>query len=181
MGSDSSWAPPRPSQEPESSGGPELEPSRGRPPRLLDQLHQALRLRHRSTRTEEAYVDWVKRFILFHGKRHPRELGSEEITEFLNHLATQRQVTPSTQNQAARRHRLLVPEGPRVRCGRAGRARARAKVSTPPRRPDAEGSPGAPRRALRNPPPGGVAPIRLRPLPARGASAAGEGHRLRAP
>lgn len=66
----------------------------------MDQLRQALRLRHRSRRTEEAYVGWVKRFILFHGKRHPRELGAEEITEFLNHLATQREVAPSTQNQA---------------------------------------------------------------------------------
>lgn len=68
--------------------------------RLLDQLRGALRVRHRSRRTEEAYVHWVKRFILFHGKRHPRELGGEEITAFLNHLATERRVTASTQNQA---------------------------------------------------------------------------------
>jgi integron integrase len=67
---------------------------------LLDQLRQALRLRHRSRRTEEAYVHWVRRFILFHGKRHPAELGAEEITAFLNHLANEREVAPSTQNQA---------------------------------------------------------------------------------
>ena len=75
------------------------DPSRKKP-RLLDQLRQALRLRHRSRRTEEAYVCWARRFIVFHGKRHPAELGAEEITEFLNYLATQRNVAPSTQNQA---------------------------------------------------------------------------------
>ena len=100
MGRDPSGTPPRLPLEPELAHRPYLGPSRGRPPRLLDQLRQALRLRHRSRRTEEAYVNWVKRFILFHGKRHPGELGAEEITEFLNHLATQRHVAPSTQNQA---------------------------------------------------------------------------------
>ena len=96
MGRGHSGTPPRSPLEPEVSHGPPL----GRPPRLLDQLRQALRLRHRSSRTEQAYVQWVKRFILFHRKRHPAELGAEEITEFLNHLATQRHVTALTQNQA---------------------------------------------------------------------------------
>jgi Phage integrase, N-terminal SAM-like domain/Phage integrase family len=100
MGRDPFGAPPRLPLEPGRWRRPDAGPSRGRPPRLLDQLRQALRLRHRSRRTEEAYVDWVKRFILFHGKRHPGELGAREITEFLNHLATERQVTASTQNQA---------------------------------------------------------------------------------
>jgi integron integrase len=69
-------------------------------PRLLDQLRQALRVRHRSRRTEDAYADWVRRFILFHGKRHPVELGPEALTAFLNHLAVEGGVTASTQNQA---------------------------------------------------------------------------------
>jgi len=74
-----------------------LEPS---PPRLFDVLREAIRLRHYSLRTEDTYVDWVRRFILFHGKRHPRELGAPEVQAFLSHLAVERQVAASTQNQA---------------------------------------------------------------------------------
>jgi len=70
------------------------------PPRLLDRLSQALRLRHRSPRTEEAYVQWVRRFILFHEKRHPASMGAAEITAFLNHLAVEAHVAAATQNQA---------------------------------------------------------------------------------
>jgi len=69
-------------------------------PRLLDQVRSELRLRHYSLRTEEAYIQWCKRFILFHNKRHPRELGAPEITAFLTWLATERNVASSTQNQA---------------------------------------------------------------------------------
>lgn len=69
-------------------------------PRLLDQVRAALRVRHYSLRTEAAYVQWIRRFILFHGTRHPRELGAEEISSFLSHLATEAQVAASTQNQA---------------------------------------------------------------------------------
>ena len=70
------------------------------PPKLLDQLLERLRVRHYSLRTEDAYVDWVRRFILFHGKRHPRDLGAPELQAFLSHLAVDRHVSPSTQNQA---------------------------------------------------------------------------------
>lgn len=70
------------------------------PPRLLDQVRQHLRLRHYSIRTEQAYIEWIRRFILFHRKRHPRELGEAEISSFLTHLAADRQVAASTQNQA---------------------------------------------------------------------------------
>ena len=59
-----------------------------------------MRARRYSRRTEQAYTDWVRRFILFHGKRHPRELGEDEITEFLSALATRQRVAPATQNQA---------------------------------------------------------------------------------
>src|SRR5437868_6495402 len=69
-------------------------------PRLLDEVRSALRLRHYSRRTERAYVGWIRRFILFHDKRHPREMGAEEVTRFLSALATDRNVSASTQNQA---------------------------------------------------------------------------------
>lgn len=71
-----------------------------RAPRLLDQLRATLRVRHMSLNTEEAYVDWARRFILFHGKRHPKELGAAEVQAFLSHLAVERHVSASTQNQA---------------------------------------------------------------------------------
>ena len=70
------------------------------PPKLLDQLRESLRVRHYSLRTEDSYLDWVRRFILFHGKRHPRDLGAPEVQAFLSHLAVDRRVSPSTQNQA---------------------------------------------------------------------------------
>jgi integron integrase len=69
-------------------------------PRLLDQVRAAIRLRHYSPKTEEAYVSWIRRFILFHGKRHPRELGAAEVTAFLSNLAAARGSSASTQNQA---------------------------------------------------------------------------------
>jgi len=70
------------------------------PPRLLDSVRAEIHLRHYSYRTEKAYVDWIRRFILFHGKRHPSDMGGEEIRSFLSHLANQRQVAAATQAQA---------------------------------------------------------------------------------
>ena len=70
------------------------------PPRLLDRVRAALRTRHCSLRTEKAYVGWIRRYIIFHGKRHPAEMGAAEITRFLSDLAIQRNVAASTQNQA---------------------------------------------------------------------------------
>jgi len=67
---------------------------------LLDQVRERVRLKHYSIRTEQAYVSWIKRFILFHQKRHPREMGRGEIEAFLSHLAVVRKVSSSTQNQA---------------------------------------------------------------------------------
>ena len=79
----------------------EDQPPSVRPPlKLLDRIRQASRLRHYSPRTEEAYVGWIRRFIVFHGKRHPREMGEPEVTRFLTSLAADRQVSASTQNQA---------------------------------------------------------------------------------
>lgn len=69
-------------------------------PKLLDQVRSLVRLRHYSRRTEQAYVFWIKRFIRFHGLRHPARLGHEEVTAFLSHLATWEGVAAATQNQA---------------------------------------------------------------------------------
>lgn len=69
-------------------------------PKLLDQVRQALRTKHYAIRTEETYVNWIKRFILFHHKRHPQEMNSPEIEQFLTHLAVDQNVAASTQNQA---------------------------------------------------------------------------------
>jgi integron integrase len=71
------------------------------PPRkLLDQVRDVIRLKHYSYRTEETYVQWIRRFILFHNKRHPNEMGVPEIEAFLTHLAIAGNVTATTQNQA---------------------------------------------------------------------------------
>jgi integron integrase len=72
----------------------------GRAPRLLDAVREGLRARHYSRRTEKAYVAWIRRYIVFHGKRHPRDMGAAEVTRFLNALAVEGRVSASTQNQA---------------------------------------------------------------------------------
>ena len=69
-------------------------------PRLIDQTRNVLRLLHYSIRTEETYIQWIKRFIFFHNKRHPKEMGEKEIRVFLTHLAVDKHVSASTQNQA---------------------------------------------------------------------------------
>ena len=69
-------------------------------PSLLDQVKRATRLKHYSIRTEQAYTDWVKRYVIFHKKQHPRNLGTREVTEFLSYLAIERNVSPNTQSQA---------------------------------------------------------------------------------
>ncbi|MBI2998471.1 MAG: phage integrase N-terminal SAM-like domain-containing protein, partial [Deltaproteobacteria bacterium] len=69
-------------------------------PRLLDQARQAIRTRHYSPKTEDSYVHWIKRFIFFHNKRHPAEMGEKEIAQFLSSLASELHVSASTQNQA---------------------------------------------------------------------------------
>ena len=69
-------------------------------PKLLDQVRNSLRQRNYSYRTEQAYIGWIKRYILFHKKRHPKDMGEEEIGEYLTYLAVEKKVSPSTQNQA---------------------------------------------------------------------------------
>ena len=69
-------------------------------PKLLDQVRDVIRRKHFSIRTEQTYVEWIKRYIFFHGKRHPNEMAEAEITAFLTHLARAGKVAASTQNQA---------------------------------------------------------------------------------
>jgi hypothetical protein len=71
-----------------------------KPPKLLDRVRATMRLNRYSPRTEATYVDWIRRFIRFHGVRHPQEMGAEEVKAFLSHLAMQMNVAASTQNQA---------------------------------------------------------------------------------
>jgi site-specific recombinase XerD len=89
--------PASPSAPPTDSRSPASQPN---PPKLLDQVRTAIRLRRMSYSTEQAYVDWIKRFIVFHHKRHPREMGAPDIRDFLAYLVNERNVAASTQNQA---------------------------------------------------------------------------------
>jgi len=79
---------------------PRIVPASAQKPKLLDRLCEALRARHYSRRTEQTYCHWVKRFIFFHGKRHPAEMSEPEINAYLTHLAVKEKVSASTQNQA---------------------------------------------------------------------------------
>jgi len=73
-------------------------PSTTAKPKLLAQVRTAIRTKHYSIRTEESYVNWIKRYILFHNKRHPTQMGEKEINEFISHLAVNGKVSASTQN-----------------------------------------------------------------------------------
>ena len=84
---------PAPAEDPRGAEPP-------KPPRLLDRVREAIRVRHYSLRTEDSYVQWTRRFVLFHGKRHPQTMGAAEVAAFLTHLAAERHVAPATQNQA---------------------------------------------------------------------------------
>ena len=109
------------------------------PKKLLDQVRDAIRLKHYSIRTEETYVDWIRRFILFHGKRHPRQMGTPEIEAFLTHLAVDRKVAASTQNQAL--SALLFLYRDVLKMDLAGRRSPRQEAQTVAHRLDGRGSP----------------------------------------
>jgi site-specific recombinase XerD len=79
-------------------------------PKLLDRVRATMRMNRYSPRTELAYVDWIKRFIRFHGVHHPQEMGADEVKAFLSHLATQMNVAASTQNQAFSARLFLYQE-----------------------------------------------------------------------
>jgi integron integrase len=80
--------------------GTENTPVDANPPKLLDQVRDKIRVKHYSIRTETQYLQWIKRFILFHGKRHPQDMDAAEVESFLTHLAVEGSVSASTQNQA---------------------------------------------------------------------------------
>ena len=104
---------------------------RPRPPRLLDQMSQILRVRHYSPRTEACYLHWARQFILFHGKRHPREMGAAEVEQFLTHLAVKGRVSASTQNQALNALVFLYQQVLEIDLGRFDAVRARRPKRLP--------------------------------------------------
>ncbi len=83
-----------------SSSPSSVPPAPPRPAKLLDRVRETIRIKHYSLSTEQSYVFWIRRFILFHDKRHPESMGSAEIGAFLSHLAIHDHVAASTQNQA---------------------------------------------------------------------------------
>ncbi len=103
-----------------------------RKPKFIEQMRSFMRARRYSLRTEQAYLDWVRRFILFHAKRHPREMAETEIVEFLTHLVTQRNVAASTQNQALSALLFLYQQFLGKKLGRLDGA---LRASRPPRLP----------------------------------------------
>ncbi|MFE4106679.1 integron integrase [Almyronema epifaneia] len=111
--------------------------SEPRPKKLLEQVRDAIRMKHYSYRTEQTYLQWIRRYILFHNKRHPNEMGVPEIEAFLTHLAVSEHVAASTQNQAFSaliflyRHVLQMPLDERIDAIRAKRSRKLPTVLTP--------------------------------------------------
>jgi integrase len=106
------------------------------PPRLLDRLRRAARVLHDSPRTEASYVQWVTRFVRFHGLRHPNTMGGPEIESFLTHLAADRCVATSTQNQAFNAllfldQHVLGIDLPRIAAARARRPKRLPTVLSP--------------------------------------------------
>jgi integron integrase len=100
-------------------------------PRFLDQVRNAIRVRHMSIRTEEAYVGWIRRFIVFHGKKHPSMMGVDEVNAYLTHLAVNDKVSASTQKQALSAilfmYRVVLEE-PLARVGDIVRAPERRRL-----------------------------------------------------
>jgi site-specific recombinase XerD len=86
-------------------------------PKLLDQVRDVVRRKHFSIRTKQVYVDWIRRFILFHNKRHPAEMAEQELTEFLTHLARDVHIAASTQNQALSALLFLYKQVPKQEIG----------------------------------------------------------------
>jgi integron integrase len=108
-----------------------------RPKKLLDQVRDALRVKHYAYRTEESYVQWIRRYILFHNKRHPKDMAEPEVQAFLTHLAVENNVAASTQNQALSallflyRHVLHQPLSESIDAVRARQSKHLPTVLTP--------------------------------------------------
>ncbi|MEO1367972.1 MAG: phage integrase N-terminal SAM-like domain-containing protein, partial [Acidobacteriota bacterium] len=98
------------------------------PPRLLDEVRAQLRVLHRSRRTEKSYVGWIRRYIRFHGTRHPKDMAEKEVSAFLTHLADQRKVSASTQRQALCALIFLYKEVLKIDHGQSSAAAGLARV-----------------------------------------------------
>ena len=133
----------------------ETGPASAPKPRLLDRVREAIGARHYSHRTEKAYIHWIKRFIFFHGKRHPAEMGAAEVTAFLTSLAVHDKVAASTQNQALSALALPLSRGARRRPPVARRRRPGQAAPASARRPDARRGPRRPSAARRRATPHG--------------------------
>jgi integrase len=101
------------------------------PARLLDQVRDLMRTKHLSIRTEKAYCSWIRRFILFHHKRHPAEMGRNEIEAFLTHLAVHGRVASSTQNQAFNSLLFLYREALHLKLEGIDAVRAKKPIRVP--------------------------------------------------
>ncbi|MEM8995869.1 MAG: integron integrase [Acidobacteriota bacterium] len=101
------------------------------PPRLLDEVRAQLRVLHRSRRTEKSYVGWIRRYIRFHGTRHPKDMAEEEISAFLTHLADRRKVSASTQRQALCALIFLYREVLKIELGEIDASKARRRRRLP--------------------------------------------------
>ena len=116
-------------------------------PRLLDQMREVLRLKHRSFRTEEAYIGWAKRFMLFHDKRHPKDMGAVEIRALLSSLATHEHGAASTQHGARNALLLLyrsVFQQPLPHLAHIERAKRPRRLPTVLSRDGVHAAPGSP-------------------------------------
>jgi site-specific recombinase XerD len=114
-----------------ASGAPSQPLSAAGAPKLLDRGRHTIRAKHYSRRNESAYVDWIRRYIVFHRKRHPSDMGTSEIAAFLTWLATERRVSASTQNQALSALLFLYRDVLHIEIGRienVPRARMPARV-----------------------------------------------------
>ena len=85
-------------------------------PKLLDQMKSIMRMKHYSLQTEKSYVQWVRRYIYFHNKRHPEEMGALDVQKFLSYLAVEQNVSASTQNQARLHSRAATKLRPGIKC-----------------------------------------------------------------
>lgn len=145
-------------------------------PKLLDQLRMAIRVLHYSLKTEAAYVHWVRRYILFHHKRHPAEMREAEVNGFLTDLAVRQHVAASTQNQALAAILFLyekVLRQPLDRLEGVVRAKRPQRLPVVLTRDEVRAVLGRLGRVL---PPDRHTPLRLRDAPDRVPAAAGEGH-----
>jgi hypothetical protein len=156
-------------------GGP--LPGQGKP-KLLDRVRATIRVRGYSLRTEEAYVGWIKRFVIFHGKRHPLELGAREVEAFLQPPGDIPQRQRLHAEPGPGRDPVPLHQGPRPRAPVAGSDRPRQAGEAAPRRPHEAGSRRCPVQARRPAPAHGDHPVRVRAPPPRVPAAARQGHRF---